>query len=37
MINPSAGYPVGHDLYYECLRCGDVIPSLPFVLISQPA
>jgi hypothetical protein len=28
-FNPQSGYPAGKDLYYECLRCGDVIHSLP--------
>ena len=23
------GYPVGDNLYYECMACGDIIPSLP--------
>lgn len=25
----TTGYPVGPNLYYECLRCGEVLPSLP--------
>ena len=28
-FNPSSGYPAGNDLFYECLKCGEVIPSLP--------
>lgn len=28
-LDLSKGYPAGKDLYYECLKCGDVIPSLP--------
>ena len=28
-FDPSKGYPTGTDLYYECLKCGDVIPSMP--------
>ncbi len=28
-FNPKKGYPVGKSLYYECTKCGDVIPSLP--------
>lgn len=28
-LNPAQGYPLGPDLYYECLRCGDVLPSEP--------
>ncbi len=27
--DPSKGYPAGRNLYYECLVCGDSIPSLP--------
>jgi hypothetical protein len=27
-FNPADGYPVGKDLYYECLVCGNVVPSL---------
>lgn len=27
--DPATGYPAGSDLYYECLKCGDVIPSKP--------
>ncbi|HXR03249.1 MAG TPA: hypothetical protein VN836_00900 [Verrucomicrobiae bacterium] len=26
-FDPANGYPVGNDLYYECLTCGNVIPS----------
>jgi len=25
----SRGYPAGDNLYYQCLCCGDSIPSLP--------
>lgn len=25
----SQGYPAGIDMYYECMRCSDIIPSLP--------
>ena len=28
-FNPAVGYPAAKDLFYECLSCGDVIPSLP--------
>jgi len=28
-IQPDAGYPVGKNLHYECLVCGQVIPSMP--------
>jgi len=28
-FDPSKGYPAGSNLYYECLRCGDTVPSLP--------
>ncbi|MGD0351443.1 MAG: hypothetical protein ABSB84_14185 [Verrucomicrobiota bacterium] len=27
-FDPAKGYPVGNDLYYECLTCGNVIPSM---------
>jgi hypothetical protein len=28
-FNPSAGYPAADNLYYECTKCGEVIPSIP--------
>ncbi len=28
-FNPAQGYPAGDDLYYECLKCGELIPSFP--------
>jgi len=28
-LDPSKGYPSDKDLYYECLTCGGIIPSLP--------
>lgn len=28
-FDSSQGFPVGDNLYYECLRCGDFLPSLP--------
>lgn len=28
-FNPSSNYPADENLFYECLRCGDVLPSLP--------
>lgn len=28
-FDPSKGYPVSEHLWYECLRCGQSIPSLP--------
>ena len=28
-FDPAKGYPAGDNLYYECLKCGDVIPSMP--------
>jgi hypothetical protein len=28
-IYPSRGYPTGRDMFYECLRCGDILPSAP--------
>jgi len=28
-FDPSAGYPAGRTLFYECQSCGETIPSLP--------
>lgn len=28
-FDPNLGYPTGPDLFYECLRCGRVLPSRP--------
>ena len=28
-FSPSAGYPAGSDIFYECECCGSIIPSLP--------
>lgn len=28
-FDPREGYPTGRDLFYECGKCGVVIPSLP--------
>ena len=28
-FDPSAGYPAGSGMFYECLRCGGIVPSLP--------
>ena len=28
-FDSAKGYPAGKKLYYECLKCGDVIPSMP--------
>lgn len=28
-FDPSTGFPAENDLYFECLQCGDVIPTLP--------
>ena len=28
-LDISKGYPAADDLYYECLTCGDIIPSKP--------
>ena len=28
-FNASSGFPAGSKLYYECKRCGDVVPSQP--------
>ena len=27
------GYPMGKDIFYECTRCGDTIPSTPGEII----
>lgn len=26
---PANGYPANHDLFIECLNCGDLTPTLP--------
>jgi hypothetical protein len=28
-FNPVNGYPAGSNLFYECLRCGEIVPSRP--------
>lgn len=28
-FNPERGYPKGKNIYYECVTCGAVIPSVP--------
>jgi hypothetical protein len=28
-FDPQKGYPFGKDLFYECLLCGDILPSEP--------
>ena len=28
-LDVATGYPAGESMFYECLRCGDVVPSLP--------
>ena len=28
-FDPEQGYPAGDALFYECLNCGTIIPSLP--------
>jgi hypothetical protein len=28
-LDPAAGYPAGGNLFYECERCGDILPSRP--------
>jgi hypothetical protein len=28
-FNAAAGYPTAPNLFYECLGCGDVVPSVP--------
>lgn len=28
-FDPKSGYPGGHGIFYECTRCGEVVPSLP--------
>jgi hypothetical protein len=33
-FDPSAGYPTGPNLYYECLMCGGVVPSIPAIVMS---
>jgi hypothetical protein len=28
-FNPATGYPMAKGLFYECLKCGEVVPSQP--------
>lgn len=28
-FNPKDGYPAAKNIFYECSRCGGVIPSMP--------
>jgi hypothetical protein len=28
-FNPATGYPASKGLFYECLKCGEVVPSKP--------
>ncbi len=28
-FDPARGYPAGSAIFYECVRCGGVIPSFP--------
>lgn len=28
-FDPAKGYPAAKGLFYECLICGEVVPSLP--------
>jgi hypothetical protein len=28
-FNPSSGFPAGENLFYECEKCGDEVPTLP--------
>jgi hypothetical protein len=28
-FDAKSGFPAGSNLYYECKRCGDVVPSRP--------
>lgn len=28
-FDPNEGYPASRELFYECLRCGEIVPSLP--------
>ena len=28
-FSPTSGYPAQDNVYYECLKCGDVVPSRP--------
>ncbi len=28
-FDSAKGYPAASDLFYQCLRCGDIVPSIP--------
>lgn len=28
-FDPTSGYPAGSNLFYECQRCGEIVPSRP--------
>lgn len=28
-VDPARGYPAGDSIRYECLACGDALPSIP--------
>ncbi len=28
-LDPDLGYPAGDGIYYECVRCGDILHSAP--------
>lgn len=28
-FDPTSGYPAGENFFYECLKCGEILPSLP--------
>jgi hypothetical protein len=28
-FDPASGYPAGENFFYECLKCGEILPSLP--------
>jgi hypothetical protein len=32
-FDPASGYPAGNGMFYECLGCNDILPSLPKVSI----
>jgi len=33
-IKSTSGYPTGKNLFYECTKCGDILPSWPSNCIS---
>jgi hypothetical protein len=28
-FDPRSGYPAGRDVFFDCVRCGTVLPSMP--------